>query len=146
MDIKINNTFIDNAHGLDIFMPMYDLLEYIHNYSMTSGSLWNSYRDEGNHDENENDNANDRISNNKTITSKCFKRKEQGAPPNDNTTLNAEVIVPLKYLSKFQRFLDLQLINCEIELNFLWSKECITSGISITSTIPAKPDANLPAQ
>ena len=29
-------------------MPMYDLLEYGHNYSMTSGSLWNNYRDEVN--------------------------------------------------------------------------------------------------
>ena len=32
---------IDNAEGLDIVMPMYNLLEYIDNYSMTSGSLWN---------------------------------------------------------------------------------------------------------
>ena len=27
-------------------MPMYNLLEYSQNYSMTSGSLWNYYRDE----------------------------------------------------------------------------------------------------
>ena len=39
---------------------------------MTSGSLWNYYRDEVNDDENENDNANNRISNNKTIKSKSF--------------------------------------------------------------------------
>ena len=26
-------------------MPMYNLLEYSQNYSMTSGSLWNYYRD-----------------------------------------------------------------------------------------------------
>ena len=43
---KINNTFIDNAEDLDIVMPMYNLLEYSDNYSMTSGSLWNYYRDE----------------------------------------------------------------------------------------------------
>ena len=36
---KINNTFIDNAEDLDIVMPMYNLLEYSGNYSMTSGSL-----------------------------------------------------------------------------------------------------------
>ena len=35
----------DNAEDLDIVMPMYNLLEYSQNYSMTSGSLWNYYRD-----------------------------------------------------------------------------------------------------
>ena len=42
----INNTFIDNAENLDIVMPMCNLLEYSDNYSITSGSLWNFYRDE----------------------------------------------------------------------------------------------------
>ena len=36
---KISNTFIDNAEDLNIFIPLYDLLEYSDNYSMTSGSL-----------------------------------------------------------------------------------------------------------
>ena len=36
---KINNKFIDNAEDLDIVMPMYNLLEYSDNYSMTSRSL-----------------------------------------------------------------------------------------------------------
>ena len=27
-------------------MPMYNLLQYVQNYSMTSGSLWNYYRDQ----------------------------------------------------------------------------------------------------
>ena len=42
---KINNPFIDNAGSLDIVLSMYNLLEYSENYSMTSGSLWNYYRD-----------------------------------------------------------------------------------------------------
>ena len=37
------NTLIDNAEDLDIFMPIYNLLEYSQNYSMTSESLWNFY-------------------------------------------------------------------------------------------------------
>ena len=36
----INNTDIDNAHDIDIVMPMYNLIEYSDNYSKTSGSLW----------------------------------------------------------------------------------------------------------
>ena len=43
---KINITLIDNAEDLGIVMPMYNLLEYSQNYSMTSGILWNFYRDE----------------------------------------------------------------------------------------------------
>ena len=38
---KINDTFIDDVEDIDIIMPMYILLEYRGNYSMTSGSLWN---------------------------------------------------------------------------------------------------------
>ena len=45
---KINNTITDNAEDLDIVMPMYDLIEYSKNYSKTTGSLWNYYRDEPN--------------------------------------------------------------------------------------------------
>ena len=33
-------------------MPMYNLLEYSYNYSITSGRLWNCYRDEVNDDAN----------------------------------------------------------------------------------------------
>ena len=43
---KINSTFINNAEDLDIVMPINSLLKYSDNYSMTSGNLWNSYRDE----------------------------------------------------------------------------------------------------
>ena len=43
---KINGVLIENAEDLDIVMPMYNLLEYSKNFSKTSGSLWNYYRDE----------------------------------------------------------------------------------------------------
>ena len=69
---KINNTFTDNAEDLHIVMPMYNLLEYSDNYSMTSGSLWNYYRDEVNDDANENNAARIKTNNNKTITKKFF--------------------------------------------------------------------------
>ena len=48
------------------------MLEHSDNYSMASGSLWNYYRNEVNADANENDNANNKTNNNKTITSKSF--------------------------------------------------------------------------
>ena len=43
---KINIILIDNVGDLDIAIPMYNFLEYGEKYSMTSGSLWNYYRDE----------------------------------------------------------------------------------------------------
>ena len=43
---KISGVLIENAEDLDIVMPMYNLLEYSKNYSKTSRSLWNYYRDE----------------------------------------------------------------------------------------------------
>ena len=52
-------------------MSMYNLLEYNDNYSMTSGGLWNYYRNEVNDDANEIV-ANYRINNNKTTISRSF--------------------------------------------------------------------------
>ena len=45
---EINNTQIDNAKGIDIVIPMYNLIEYSDNYAKASGSLWQYYRDEPN--------------------------------------------------------------------------------------------------
>ena len=45
---RINNTDIDNAQDIDIVMPMYNLIEYSNNYSKTSGSLWQYYKDDPN--------------------------------------------------------------------------------------------------
>ena len=42
---RINNTEIDNAQDIDIVMPMYNLIEYRDNYSKTSGSLYQYYKD-----------------------------------------------------------------------------------------------------
>ena len=44
----INNTEIDNAKDIDIVMPMYNLFEYSDNYSKTSGSLYQYYKDDPN--------------------------------------------------------------------------------------------------
>ena len=43
---EINNIQINNAKEIDVLMPMYNLIEYSNNYSKTSGSLWQYYRDE----------------------------------------------------------------------------------------------------
>ena len=45
---RINNTDIDNTQDIDIVMPMYNLIEYSDNYSKTSGSLWQYYKEDTN--------------------------------------------------------------------------------------------------
>ena len=98
-------------------MLMYNLLEYNENYSMTSESLQNYYRNEVNDCANEN--AKDfGINNYKTTKIKSFGHKANiiGSTPNNNSILDTEVVVPLKYLRNFWRFLDLPLIYCEIKL------------------------------
>ena len=54
-------------------MPMNNLLEYSDNFSMTSGSLWNYYRDEENDSANKTDDNDNIINYNKTTSSKYFK-------------------------------------------------------------------------
>ena len=134
---KINNTFIDNVEDLDTVMPMYNLLEYSGDYSMTWGRLWNYFRDEINDSVNENNDAGNYRMNNKTMTSKSFayRTKIIGRTPNDNYILNTEVVVPLKYLSNFWKSFNLPLINCEIELDLSWSRYCVVSEISRTAVV-----------
>ena len=45
---RINNTDIYTARDFDIVMPMYNLIEYSDNYSKTSRSLWQYYKDDPN--------------------------------------------------------------------------------------------------
>ena len=89
---------------------------------MTSGSLRSYYRDETNDSAIENNPTGFKIINNQTKTSKSFeyKTKTIGRTPDGNNTSDADVVVPLKYLSNFWRFLDLLLIDCEIELYLSW--------------------------
>ena len=114
---------------------MYNLLEYSDNYYITSESLWNYYRDKiGGVD--------DDASNGKSFTYKTkIIEKTEVRPPRPPVPqeggyqqprpsvppLNTEVTIPLKYLNKLWRSFDLSLINCEVELNLLWSRYCVLS-------------------
>ena len=121
---KINGVKIDNAEDLDVVMPMYNLLEYSKNYRKTTGILWNYYRDEP--------------SNPLSSSSESFKYKasitgntynvgdgEAGYDANKVCKNETEVVIPLKHLSNFWRSLNIPLINCEVELILIWSKNCV---------------------
>ena len=62
--------------------------------------------------------------------SESFKSKikiTRKSPPDSNMK-DAEILVPLKYLSNFWRTLEMPLINCEVELILTWSKNCVISS------------------
>ena len=97
--LKINNTLLNDAEDLDVVMTMYNLLKYSKNYSKTTGSFWNYYRDEPN------SSLGGADSNIKYLIkdSKFFYYKTSitGKLEGNNTEREAEIIVPLKYLSNF---------------------------------------------
>ena len=70
---RINNTEIDNAKDIDIVMSMYNLIEYSDNYSKTSGSLWQYYKDD----------PNDNMENSESFKHKI---KITGKTPNNGNT------------------------------------------------------------
>ena len=45
-------------------------------------------------------------------------------------------MVPLKYLSNFWRNREMPLINCEIELILIWSRDCVIININIANQNP----------
>ena len=90
--------------------------------------------------------ANCRINNKKTTTSRSFEYKTKiiKRTPANNNIINTKVAAPLKYLSNFWRSLHLPLINCEIQLDLSWSKDCVVFEILKTPEVPATPAANPP--
>ena len=122
---EINNTQIGNAKDIDIVIPMYNLIEYSDNYAKTTGSLWQYCKDipaRGNNDEIAAFDAN-----NLTDSFK-FKAKITGETGNDGTK-DVEIIVPLKYLSKVWRTLEMPLIYCEVNLILTWSSTCAIASV-----------------
>ena len=126
---KINNALIDNVEDLDTVIIMYNLLEYNHNYSMTSEILRTYYRNEID------DNASDSKSfdyKTKIVgeTPKIPPQPENAGEAGQSAqplvaSLNVEVTIPLKYLCNFRISVNLLLMNCEIELDLLSAKDCI---------------------
>ena len=57
-----------------------------------------------------------------------YKIKITGKTPAGGNSTDVEIAVPLKYLSQFWRTLGISLINCEINLIFNWSEDCIISS------------------
>ena len=90
---NINNTQIDKEKDVDVVMLMFNLIEYSDDYSKTSESLWQYYRDD----------LNDNIT------------------QFNGNTKNVEIAVPIKYLSNFWKTLEMPLIKSKVSLLVTWS-------------------------
>ena len=103
---EINNKEMDHAKDIDVVMLMYNLTEYKENYSKTSGSLWQYYRNEP-------------FLNNEDIIdvpddpdSASFKYKlKTTAEKGNNGTKDVQIMTSFKYLRNFWRTLEMPLIN-----------------------------------
>ena len=138
--LKINNQLIENAEDLDIAMPLFNLLYYSENYQKTKGSFRNYYRDEPNSGYNNDNYERTRIfypiKNSKSFDYKTSITGE--LPAGEDNLENIEFIVPLEFLSRFIRQLDILLIHCEVSLNLKWTQNCVLTSKATRSAKQAE--------
>ena len=112
---------------------MYNLFEYSKNYSKTSGSLLNYYRDELNDDNGPNKNVinSNSFTYNTNITGSTYNvaTTADGYDANKEGTKKVEITVLLKYLGNFWRAIDILLFNCELFLALRWSTSCVITSL-----------------
>ena len=111
----MNNKQVDNAKGIDIVTPMYNLIEYSDNDGKTSGKLWQYYKHE----------PNDNLADSESFKSKI---KITGKTPDAGNEKDVDILVSLKYLSNFSRTLEMPLSNCEVSLILTWSSTCVITN------------------
>ena len=93
---EINNTKVDNAKYTDIVMPVVN----------NDGDIVD-------------------INGANATDSFNFKAKITGQTNDDGEINNVEIMVPLKYLSRFWRTLEIPLINFEVNIILTWSEDCV---------------------
>ena len=126
---KINGVLVENAEDLDIVMPMYNLLEYSKNYSITSASLWNYYRDELTDETNDNNGPNKNV----IKINPYYDQNKRG-------TKEVEIAVPLKHLGNFWNSLNILLVNCEVSLALSWSETCVITSMEKRILVAGQPN------
>ena len=101
---KIDGTTRDDAKGLDLVMPMYNLIEYSSSCSDTTGSLWfHSYKNREN-------------------------LENTVANGNNSVLQNATIAALLRY---HLRSLEMLLINYRVELKLTWKKYFLLALVGV---------------
>ena len=117
--------FVDRAEYIYIAMPMYNLIKYSDNYWDTLGSLWQFQSDEV-----PANNADLTINNSQSFKYKAALvwKKTENHNNGKSSVKDTKMGVPLKYLSKFWRSLEMPLINCKVHLELNWIEDFILSS------------------
>ena len=128
------DTYIETTENVQLIMKHYNLIEYIDNYQDTVGPLYQFKRDEqelgaigalivvikGN-------SSSFKYKSNLLSGLNSILTPADGNVAAYRTFKNAQILVPLKYVSSFFRTLELPLINTKLHLELSWSKNCIVS-------------------
>ena len=135
---EINNAEVDNAKDTDVVMAMYNLAEFSDIYSKKCRNVWQYYRDEPALYSNNNitdfpANTNNSISN--RISFKYEKKKKITGKTGNDGTKDAEIMVPLKYLSNFWSTLE-KTVNCEINHILTWFAIRFLVAGTVTNQVP----------
>ena len=130
--LHLNDAHIETAENLELVMKHYNLIEYSDNYQDTVGSLYQFKRDE------QPLNVNNNIIDVTTDNSSSFKYKSSlltglnaevtaavGTVPAYITLKNAQILVPLKYISSFFRSAEVRFINSKLHLELSWEKKML---------------------
>ena len=133
--LHLNDAHIETAENLELVMKHYNLIEYSDNSQDTVGSLYQFKRDE------QPLNVNNNIIDVTTDNSSSFKYKSSlltglnaevtaavGTVPAYITLKNAQILVPLKYISSFFRSAEVRFINSKLHLGLSWKKRCLMSN------------------
>ena len=110
-------------------MPKYNSPKYSRITEKMTDSLWNCYRDEPSNPLSSNSES---FKYQTSITGNSYNvgAGEAGYDANKAGKNKTEVVIALKHLSSFRRMLNIPLINWEIELILIWSKNCILADMT----------------
>ena len=115
-------------------MSVYNLFEYSKDYRKTTGSFWKYHRVEPNSGiGGENNNVNYSIKDSKSFD---YKTNITGKLEGSNTEKEVKIVAPLNYLSNFWRAMNMQLMNCEINLILTWSGKCVLTSKATRDATP----------
>ena len=129
----MNDEHVEESHNLDIIMNMYNLIKYSDNYSACAASLYHYKRQEQNYA------ANGNVNNVAANVSTSFEYKfgllgNATAEDGNAVWKNAQIIVPLKYVSSFFSSSELPSINTKLYTQLNYTKYFIMSDNAEPST------------
>ena len=131
-EIYLNDEHVEAADNLDLIINLYNLIEHSDNYSDSAASFYHFKRQEPLAD---NDNINVDGSSSFKYKSGLLKTLTAYDIVSGNAVWkNAQIIVPLKYISSFFRSLEPPLINTKLYIQLNYTKNSVISTVAGDST------------